>query len=91
MKLYPPIYPGESLFHPGTFPGGDIKSIWPAAIFGTGFVRSKSNVPARPDIRFDPLAIEQQARFARNEWIASRLKFYYAAIRHKLERPGAVA
>jgi hypothetical protein len=85
MKIYPPLYPGESFFHPGTVPGGDVESIWPAAALRAAFVRSNTAAPTRPDNEFDVLGIEQQARAARNAWIAGRLKFYYAAIKGKLQ------
>lgn len=83
MKLYPPIYPGESILHPGTLPGGDFDSVWSKAALLSGFVRSNTGADSRPDFSIDVLAVEQQARAARNAWIAAKLKSYYAAIVHK--------
>lgn len=91
MNLYPPIYPGESILHPSTFPGGNFDSIWDKAALHVGFVHSNINVDTKPEIGFDLLAIEQQARAARNAWIASELKSAYAAVARKLGRPGRTA
>ncbi len=91
MKFYPPIYPGESLFHPGKFPGGDADGAWTAAAFLSFFVRSNTRPEAIPEVSVNVLAVEQQARAARNAWIAGELKSYYASIMHRLGRAAKAA
>ncbi len=79
MKLYPPMYPGESILHPGKLPGGDFGSVWAKAALWTGFVRSNTAAAKRPEFGIDVLAVEQQARAARNARIASQIKSYFTA------------
>ncbi len=86
MRLYPPIYPGESILHPGKLPGGDFDGVWAKAALLADFVRGNTTANDRPEFGVDVLAVEQQARAARNEWIAIQLKSYYAAIVRKLRR-----
>lgn len=88
MKLYPPIYPGESIFHPGPFPGGDIDGSWARAALRSFFVRSNRRAQAIPEIGFDVLAIEHRARAARSAWIAGELKSAFAALARRLKHPG---
>jgi len=83
MKLYPPIYPGESILHPGTLPGGDFDSVWAKAALLAGFVRSNKAADDRPVFSVDALAVEQEARAARNAWIASQLKSYFSSKKRK--------
>lgn len=86
MKLYPPIYPGDSVLQPGTLPGGDAESTAPKAAFLATFVRSSTDRAPAPQPRIDLLAIEERARAARNAWISKQLQAVYAALAHRVER-----
>jgi hypothetical protein len=88
MRLYPPMYPGDSILQPGTVPGGGIASTRAVAIFRTSFVRSNIRAESVPEARVDVAAIEQQARAARSVWIGSKLKSYYEALVRKFARGG---
>lgn len=80
MKLYPAIYPGDSILQPGKFPGGDALSSWNAAAFGALFVRGNTVVERTPDSFIDLIGIEQRARAARSAWIGGKMKAFYAAV-----------
>lgn len=88
MKLYPPMYPGDSILQPATVPGGDAKSVWSTASLRASFVRSNNAVESAPDAGVDLIAIEAQARAARNAWVGSKLKSYYQALVQKFARGG---
>ena len=79
MKLYPPIYPGDSILRPGTVPGESIASAWEALAFRAPIVRSNMRVASVPEPRIDIAAIEQQARAMRSAWIGKELKRLYRA------------
>jgi len=86
MKLYPPIYPGDSIVQPGKLPGGDIESATEKAALQAWFVRSSIDVERAPESRIDYVSIEERARAARSAWIGEQLKSLYAAVAHKFER-----
>lgn len=88
MKLYPPIYPGDSFLQPGKVPGGDAEGSWNAAALRMFVVRSNMRADREPEFMLDFTAIEQQARAARSAWIGSKLKSYYQALVRKFERAG---
>ena len=79
MKLYPPIYPGDSILRPGTVPGESISTAWEALAFRAPIVRSNMRAASVPESRIDIAVIEQQARAARNVWIGNELKQLYRA------------
>lgn len=80
MKLYPPIFPGDSILQPGTLPGGDAESTTAQAAFAAPFVRSNIGAGRAPESRIDLVSIEERARAERNAYIAGRLKSLYAAL-----------
>lgn len=84
MKLYPPIYPGDSILQPGTVPGSDAETVTAEAAFQAGFVRSSIAFEGAPESSIDMVSIEEQARAARSAWIGSQLKSFYAALAHKV-------
>lgn len=88
MRLYPPMYPGDSILQPGTVPGGGAVSAWNAAVFRTPFVRSNMRAEGAPEPGVDAAALERQARAARSVWVGSKLKSFYEALVRKFERAG---
>ena len=82
MRLYPPIYPGDSILQAGTFPGGDFVSAWSEAIFRIPFVRSKIHAER------DESAPKRPTRATPRVWVGSKLKPYYEALVRKWERAG---
>jgi len=62
MKLYPPIYPGDSILQPGTVPGGDIGSATDAAIFKPPISRSNIRAESAAEAGVDASALGRQGR-----------------------------
>jgi len=62
MRLYPPIYPGDSNLQPGTVPGGDAVSAADAAIFRTLIVRSSIRAESAADAGVYAATLERQGR-----------------------------
>jgi hypothetical protein len=85
MKLYPPIYPGDSILRPGTVPGGDVEDATAKAPVLASFVRSGIGEESAPDSTIDLVAIEERARAVRSAWIGSQLKSLYATLARKFE------
>ena len=83
MKLYPPIYPGDSMLRPGTVAGGSIVSAWEALAFRAQIVRSNMHVSGALEPSIDMVAIEQGARAARSAWIGKQLSYFYQALARK--------
>ena len=86
MKLYAPIYPGDSMLQPGEVPGGDSESEWTKAALGASFVHSTIGQDGESEPRIDLIDIEERARAARSAWIGSQLKSLYAALERMFER-----
>ncbi|MBE0619214.1 MAG: hypothetical protein IH605_01350 [Burkholderiales bacterium] len=86
MKLYPPMYPGDSILHPGSVPGGDVEDTGAKAAIQPLFVRSSISEKSAPESRIDLVAIEERARAARSAWIGGQLKTLYATLARKFER-----
>lgn len=91
MKLYPTLYPGDSILQPATDASSDTKTAWNRASFGAPFVRSSMTANSAPELRIDLVTMERQARAARSAWIGSKLKSYYQALVHKFARGGQAA
>jgi hypothetical protein len=87
MRLYPPIYPGDSILQAGKFPGGDFVSAWSEAIFRLPFVRSKIHAKRTFEAQAEGVQ-KRPARAAPNGWVGSKLKPYYEALVRKFERAG---
>ncbi len=85
MKLYPPIYPGDSILQPGTVPGGDVKDTGAKAAMQALFVRSSITEKSATESRIDLVSIEERARAARSAWIGSQLKSLYSTLARKFE------
>jgi hypothetical protein len=88
MRLYPPIYPGDSILQPGIFPGGDAVSTWERALSRTPFVRSNIRAESAPETGVDAGTRARQARVGRSVWVGSKLKSYYEALVRKFEHAG---
>jgi hypothetical protein len=88
MRLYPPMYPGDSILQPGTVPGGDAMSAWDVAVSRTPFVRSNVRAQIALELGVDAAAPDGQARATRRVWVGSKLKSYYEALVRKFERAG---
>lgn len=88
MRLYPPMYPGDSILQPGTFSGDDASGALRTAAFRTHFVRSNMSAESALELEVDIPTIERQARAARAAWIGSKLKSYYEALVRKFARGG---
>ena len=85
MKLYPPIYPGDSLLQPGSLPGCDADEQGHEARSKASFVRSSIVAGRELETGIDLAAIEEQARAARSAWVASQLKSVYSTLARKFE------
>lgn len=85
MKLYPPIYPGDSILQPGTVPGGDLGPESVRTASKPAFVRSSMSAHGEPEAKIDLIEIEERARAARSAWIGAQLKSLYAALARKFE------
>ena len=88
MRLYPPIYPGDSIMRPGTLPGGDSVSARDAADSRVAFVRGNMRAERAPEAGDDAAAPRRQARTRRSAWVGSKLNPYYEALVRKFERAG---
>lgn len=88
MRLYPQMYPGDSILQPGAVPGGEAVKAWNAAPSRTYFVRSNIDAESAPELEVDVATLERQARAARAAWIGSKLKSYYEALVRKFARGG---
>ncbi len=88
MRLYPPMYPGDSMLRPGTVPGGDIVSAWNTAMFRIPFVRSKIRAEEASGVGAEAAAPKRHARATPGVWVGSQLKPYFEALMRKFERAG---
>jgi hypothetical protein len=86
MRVYVPMYEGDSIIHAGPVPGGDIASAWETAISKTPFVQSNIGADSVSEPSLDTAALERRARAARSAWVGSKLKSFYQALVHKFER-----
>ena len=88
MRLYPPMYPGDSILPLGTFPGDDALGTLETATFRTYFVHSNMGAESAPELEVDVSMIERQARATRAAWVGSKLKSYYEALVRRFARGG---
>lgn len=88
MRLYPPMYPDDSILRPGSVPGGNAVSAWDVALSRTPFVRSSMRAESAPQPGVATAELERQARATRTAWVGSKLKSYYEALVRKFERAG---
>jgi hypothetical protein len=88
MRVYVPMYEGDSIIHAGPVPGGDIASAWETAISKTSFVQSNRGADSVSESSLDTAALEQRARTARSAWVGSKLKSFYQNLVRRLERAG---
>jgi hypothetical protein len=88
MRVYVPMYEGDSIIHAGLVPGGNVASAWETAISKTPFVRNNGVAENTPAPAIDAGALERSARAARSAWLGSKLKSFYQNLVRKLERAG---
>ena len=88
MRLYPPIYPEDSMLQPGTFPGGDAVSAKEMGPSSAPLVRSNMRAGSMPEAAVDVAAHVDQAKAARGAWVGSQLKPYFEALMRKFARGG---
>ena len=86
MRLYPPMYPGDSMLLPGTFSGGSAAKTGKPAYSRTYLVQSTIDAKDAPAFAIDLAAIEARARAARAAWVGSALKSMFQAMLRKFER-----
>lgn len=83
MRLYPQMYPGDSILRSGTVPGGEAVKAWNAAAFRTNLVRSNIGADSVPKLEVDIATRVRQAGAARAAWIGCKLKSYYETLVRK--------
>ena len=86
MRFYPPIYPGDSILHPGTFPGASLPDTRKSASFRTAFVHSSITGADVPALELDLETIKARARRARVAWVGNKLKSLFKALVYRFER-----
>ena len=86
MRFYPPIYPDDSILHPGPFPGAAAKDTRKPATFRADLVHSSIAGADVPPLEIDLEVIEVQARAARAAWIGSKLKSLFQNLVYWFER-----
>ena len=86
MRLYAPLYEGDSILRPDAAFGESAVRVFRAPAPAPGFVRSNIQVEAANETALDIHAIEQVARSQRSAEIARMLKALFTAIGDWLER-----
>ena len=85
MRLYAPVYEGDTLLRPDAALGESAVTVFKAPAPAVNFVRG--NIEARPanEAALDLEALEQRARAARGSEIARLLRSAYDAVANWLE------
>jgi hypothetical protein len=86
MRLYAPMYEGDSILRPDSAIGEPAAKVVRAPAAKAGFVRSNIQVEAANQTRLDIHAIEQTARALRSAELGRLLKGMFTAIGDWLER-----
>jgi len=86
MRLYAPLYEGDSILRPDAAIGKSARRVFKTPAPAADFVRSNIQVEAANETALDLHAIEQSARALRNAELARMLKAAYAAVVNWLER-----
>jgi hypothetical protein len=86
MRLYAPLYEGDSLLRPDAAFGEPTVTVFKTPASAAIFVRSNIKVEAANETALDLAAIEQTAHAMRGAEIARLLKAAYSAVVGWLER-----
>jgi hypothetical protein len=88
MRLYIPIYPGDSVQEPGIIPGGDAVNSWKIPLFWPILVRRTMRAGKNSVAAANADRPEQRMPAKQGAWVGSKLKFYYEALVRKFESGG---
>ncbi len=80
MRLYAPLYEGDSILRPDAAIGKSSLSVFKTPAFAADFVRSNIPVDDANETALDLQAIELQAHAMRNAEVARLLKGAFAAV-----------
>jgi hypothetical protein len=86
MRLYAPLYEGDSILRPDAAFGEPAVSSFKRSVSGLDFVRSNIQVAAANETALDLHAVEQNARSLRSAEIARLLRAGYDAVVAWLDR-----
>ena len=86
MRLYAPLYEGDSFLRPDAAIGASIRKVFKAPAPAAAFVRSNIQVEAANEAALDLPAIERAAHAMRSAEVARLLKAAYTAVVDWLER-----
>ena len=85
MRLYAPMYEGDSVLRPDAAIGAFVGTVFKAPSPAAAFVRSNIQVEAANQTALDIHAIEQAARALRSVELARLLKLAYASVADSLK------
>ena len=86
MRLYAPLYEGDSFLRPDAASGEPAATVFKTPVPAADFVRSNIQVEAANETALDLHAIEQTARATRSAEVARLLKAAYTAVVDWFER-----
>jgi hypothetical protein len=86
MRLYAPLYEGDSVLRPDAALGEAVARFFKAPAPTTDFVRSNIQEEAANETAVDLHSLEQRAHAARSAWIANKLISMHQAVVDWLER-----
>jgi hypothetical protein len=86
MRLYAPMYEGDSLLRPDAAIGTSVRTVFKTPAPAIDFVRSNIRAGAANETVLDLVAIEQAARVMRGVELGRLLKTAYTAVVDWLER-----
>ena len=86
MRLYAPMYEGDSILRPEAALGEIVSRLFKTPDTATDLVRSNIQEEAALETALDLHAIEKRARAARSAWIAAKLSSMHQAIVDWFER-----
>ena len=86
MRLYAPLYEGDSFLPPDAAIGAPVRTVFKAPATTVDFVRSNNKVETANETVLDLHAIEQTAQAMRGAEIARLLKAAYNAVVDWFER-----
>lgn len=85
MRLYAPLYEGDSFLRPDSAIGARLRTVLKSAAVASDFVRSNIATEAAPHAAPDMHALEQTARALRNAEVARLLKGAAASVGNSLK------
>ncbi len=86
MRLYIPMYPGDSVRESGIVPGGDAIDSWKPPLFWPFFVHRTMHAGNNSAAKAVRPELRMQAK--QSAWVGSKLKSYYEALVRKFESGG---